>query len=267
MSALEHNTGGQTGWFRRKRHTAGHSNGIRLALTLAAVAGTALGIHAILKEPAAEAGGTAILVGALLLLLVALAGKLPDRMSGTNWEIEFRPDNLREILNLIQSESPDLADKVEALVKSGARHSDAAAGVLASVSADRKAEQSFEDSARAAIRNLPGLTSLAEDVDVPVPGKGRPPKVDLRGDLDNVRVVFEIKGTWTPSVRDITERRIGRALGADSVDAAVLVVREEHLTDARSLFDDERVVVVEPREIGAIPERLHPQTQESTRSS
>jgi len=254
MSKVANAIAKEPNWFIRKHRPDAFANGTRLLLAVIAAAGLATGVFAILKQPAAEAGGTAILIGSLVLLLLALVGKLPDRFSSGSWEIEFRPDSVREILALIQSESPDLADKVEALVKNGTRPTGVAADVLKSVSADRAAEKSFEDSSRSAIRLLPGLVNVEEDIDVKVPGKGRPPKVDVLGNFSGKKVAFEIKGTWTNSVQDLLERRVQRLLRADAVDLTVIVVHSEHVKEAVRVFaDEDRVVVIEPDEISTVP--------------
>lgn len=252
-------------WTLRREHPGGLTHLIRLLLALIASAGIWAGVFAILKDSPAEAGGTAILVGSIVLLLLALIGRFPDKLSGGGWEVEFRPDTIRQIVALVQSESPELAAQVEELLRSGSRPSDAVNEVLKTVGEDRVADASFEQRVRASVKALPGAHSLEEDIEIKTPGVGRRPIVDVMADFGSEKVVFEIKSNWTPSVSDFTIRRLKRALLAEDVSKAVLVVAsqfyEQALADVGdqvSLADglQDRLLVVSGEAIDSIPARL-----------
>lgn len=245
-----------TRWATRAEHASGLVNFVRLLLSLAGVIGIAIGIFAILKNPPAEAGGTAILVGSILLLLLAVAGRFPDRLSGAGWEVEFRPSTIQEVLSLVQTGAPELSAKVEELLKSGARDSESTAKILRSVDKSREEDASFETRARDAVKKLRGIAQLKENVTITVPSPGRPPLLNMRGVLGGRNVVFEIKSTWTPAISDYINRRLVRALTASDVDAAVLVVPAAILTAASTEIVGPGIVVTSLEGLAEVPGRV-----------
>lgn len=246
-----------THWVLRRQHIGGLTNLVRLLLGLLTLVGSSVGTFAILKSPAAEAGGSAILLGSVVILLFALAGRLPEKLSGGGVSIEFQPDSVRQILALIQSESPDLAKDVEDIIRSGIRPGQASESVLDSADDDRAADASFESDVRSALKAKIFQADVGEDVPVLGASVGRPPIVDMKGQIGGNEVVVEIKSTWTSSVSEITRRRIKRILDAGVATQAIVVVRSHLLESARRDFAGQSSVAVVSRdEIAEIPRIL-----------
>jgi len=246
---------------------------VRLALAAAGLAALSMGTWAVLRPHSGDLGSTALIVVGGVLVLLAVLGRFPDRLSVGDVEMEFRRDSLEEILAVVRAEAPEIFDQVVDIARGGTRTPDAVDEAARAAQEEQRQEAAFEttvmlrDSVPAAEAaenvDLGSLSGLRRDVDVAVPSRGRPPRVDATFHLDGKVVAIEIKSSWSRSTSRLVKQRLARVLTSPEYAAAVLIVPRELLTRALADIDDPRIVVATPDDVARLPQLVRTAIAES----
>ncbi len=246
---------------------------VRLALAAAGVATLTMGTWAVLRPKSGDLGSTALIVVGGVLVLLAVLGRFPDRLSVGDVEMEFRRDSLEEILAVVRAEAPEIFDQVVDIARGGTRTPDAVDEAARAAQEEQRQEAAFETTvmlrnsvpASEAAENvdLGSLSGLRRDVDVAVPSRGRPPRVDATFHLDGKVIAIEIKSSWSRSTSRLVKQRLARVLTSPEYAAAVLIVPRELLTRALADIDDPRIVVATPDDVVRLPQLVRTAIAES----
>lgn len=258
----------QNSWLLKRDHVDGFERWLRLAVAVVGVGLTGVGVFAILRVPAAEAGGTTLVITGAVLLLLAIVGRFPTKVSAGDWEVEFSKDALEEILEVVSSEAPDIFDTVVAIARGGSRtratvdsainasQEFAAREATFDVDTVKELENVMSRASRPNAKSTAQPVSFEREVVVRVPSRGQPPRVDATFTFRGRTVAVEVKSRWARSTADAVARRLSRVLTSDGIKAAVLIVPEESVPLARSQINDDRIVVVDPENLATVPASL-----------
>ncbi|WP_146082347.1 hypothetical protein [Rathayibacter sp. AY1C5] len=238
------------GWFARRESHQHFANGLRVAVSVFGIVSFGIGVAAVFRAQTPEIGGTALVTLGAVAVLLAAIGRFPDRFSVGQWEVELKRDSLEEILSIVKAEAPDIFDQVAALARGGTRTPDAVDAAVKTAEASGEDEKSFEneliDQNSAGRLDLPDLRT---EVDVSIPSKGRPPRVDAVFSLRGKSVAVEFKNNWTRSISNLTRQRLNRVLTSPDFIAAAVVVPRQFMRAAVLDIDDRRIVVVSPDQV------------------
>lgn len=222
-----------------------------------------MGTLAVLRPRSGDLGSTALIVVGGVLVLLAVLGRFPDRLTVGDVEMEFRRDSLEEILAIVRAEAPEIFDQVVDIARGGTRTPDAVEEAARAAQEEQRQEAAFETTvmlrgsvpaATADDVDLGSLNGLRRDVDVAVPSRGRPPRVDATFNLDGKVIAVELKSSWSRSTSRLVKQRLARVLTSPDYAAAVLIVPRELLTRAEADIDDPRIFVVDPDAVARLPQ-------------
>jgi len=201
---------------------------------------------------------------------------MPDKLSAGGWEVQFSKDTLRDILNLVQAEAPEIFDDVVRMAEGGSSNVSAVKEAVDSTRSAQEIEDvsdsrildSLAPSGLSADRgSLQQLANLRRNQVIAVPSRGRPPQVDATFQVGVTRVALEIKANWSTTTANVVKQRLSRVLTSDDIDLAVLVVPSDLLKEAQRAIDDTRVLVVDQKEIERISQLITEATSQSSGNS
>lgn len=225
------------------------TNGQTLGLFLAGATSTVVGIVAVFVTSSSDIAKTGLLIAGSVFLLFALLGRLPNRLSLGGWEVEFGKDQVKELLDLVKSEAPDIFEAVVEITRAGARDKAVIDEAVKAATENAADEQEAElkatrlDEGADSERNAKDVR-ITRNRAVLVPSRGRPPIVDALLEFPNFNVAVEWKNNWTPTIARTVSARLLRVLTSDEVRGAVLVLPAQYIRDANLQIDDQRVWVV-----------------------
>ncbi len=237
---------------------------LRWTILGAAAVSAILGVLAIFRPGSTEVGGSALVVVAVLLALLGIAGRLPKRLAGSGWEIEFAPQAVQDTLDLVATQAPEAFDAVARITRDGVLGSDASLEPMirtaqTKIDTDATARAEALDAASAAAAR-PSLTveesssALERTVSVRT-GEGRSVELDAVLTVPQGRVAITVVPTWLPATGPLIARRINDVLSADDVDAAIVLVPASAVSDARAALSDHRIGVIDIAESASVPLR------------
>jgi hypothetical protein len=250
-------------WLSEKGEPPILGNLVRAAFAVIAVVSFYFGIVAMMRHESPEIGGTALVIVSVLLIAVALIGRLPNRLAFKDWEVEFRQDSLEQILTIVRSEAPEILEQVVSVARGGSRTPKAVEDAVKAVKEQDRAEHSFERDVligglQTSVDNRPDpfktLPGLEYEVDVPVPSRGRPPRIDASLQTAQGKVAIEVLNTWTNTNANLVPQRLARALTNIDYIAAAIVLPREAISAAQSDIEDRRILVVTPDQVSRLPE-------------
>ena len=242
-------------WLSRSEHDAGFAHWVRLGLALAGAGAFVFAGFDLARGDSPELGATALIIVGAVLLVLAVLGRMPERLSAAGFELEFSSSSLKEILKVVQSEAPDIFDTVASLASGGSRTSKAVATVIEEARAERQKDTRFETEVLTRFTSKPGSTPDANSLSRfpgfkinpaidSIPGRGRPPLIDAAFDFANTRIAVEAQNSWSRTTASVVRQRLMRVLTSPDFGAAVLIVPDDVAREATTDMNDSRIVVI-----------------------
>lgn len=237
---------------------------LRWTLVGLAVVSAVLGLLAIFRPGSTEVGGSALIIVAVLLGLVGIAGRLPKRLAGSGWEIEFTPQSVQDTLDLVATQAPEAFDGVARIARDGVLGTTAVVEpmirtAMAKADADAAAREVALDAAEAAA-SRPSATAtdaasaLARSVTVEG-ADGGSIRIDALLTVPQGRVAVVAVPTWLPATGSIVARRVNEVVGGPDADAAIVLVPASAVADARAALSDGRIGVIDIEQSASVPLR------------
>lgn len=251
---------------KTQKDESGFSNLVRIGLALMGAGAFVFAGFAMARDTSPELGATALIIMGAISLLLALFGKMPPiRLSGWGFELEFSKDTLKKILDVVQSEAPDIFDAVANIASGGTRTRTEVSNVIAAARAEKQDDTKFE----AGFLISSGAKSLLafdgfrpNPVVANTPGRGRPPIIDAAFDFGGTKIAVEMKSNWNPTTADLVRQRLLRVLTSPDFGAAVLIVPDSVLAAASAALTDSRIVVISEDQVATL-EKLLPEALNS----
>ena len=201
-----------------------------------------LGWQATRKVGSPEIAGVAFATFGTLFLILTIVGRIPHKMNGSGFGIEFETSDFKELLDIVGKSAPELIPEIEQMALRGGADRKIIRKTVESTIDSSSRENDVDENAINILSDK--FSNLEARSSVPTPGRGRPPIVDAKFSHGEHRIALEVTSSWNNSVANVEEARLLRALTSAEIDAAVLVVPDDHYQKARSRISHNDIIIL-----------------------